>query len=121
VLVPPALFRDVVWSVGAALREGALSVFADASSVGRCGAGRSGAGKGAGEGAGSLLALAAALLSTSAAKLSLDWDGSGRAGFCGAVWTDKLAARSDVTLNTGPAFRDELPLLVSKDRASRSD
>jgi hypothetical protein len=102
------------------LREGALSVFADASSAGRCGAGRSGAGNGAGEGAGSLLALAAALLSTSAAKLSLDWDGSGRAGFCGAVWTDKLAARSDVTLNTGPAFRDELPVLVSKDRASRT-
>lgn len=83
--VPPALVWVAVRSVGAALREGALSVFDDASSAGRCGAGRSGAGKGAGEGAGSLLALAAALLSTSAAKLSLDWDGSGRTGFGGAV------------------------------------
>lgn len=75
--------------MAAALREGPLSVCAEASSAGRCGAGRSGAGegagKGAGKGAGSLPTLVAVLLSTSAEKLSLDCDGSGRAGLCGAV------------------------------------
>jgi hypothetical protein len=94
-----------------------LSADAETSSAGRGGAGRSGAGKGAG----TLLASAAVLLSTNAAKLSFGGDGSGRTGLCSAVWTDRLAARSDVTLNTGPAFRDETALQVSKDRASRAN
>jgi hypothetical protein len=85
VLVPLALFWGGAWSVGAALCEGPLSVCAEASSAGRCGAGRSGAGEGAGKGGGSLPTLVAALLSTSVEKLSLDCDGSGRAGLCGAV------------------------------------
>jgi len=97
-------------------RQDLLSLAAGASSLCRGGAPRSVGGRGAE----SLPASVAVLLSTSAAKLSLDCGGSGRAGLCGAVWTDKLAARSDVTLNTGPAFRNEThPLQVSKDRASR--
>jgi hypothetical protein len=51
------------------------------------------------------------LLSISAAKLSFDGDGSGRAGFGGSDWTDKLAARSDVTLNTGRPFAMKLQAL----------
>lgn len=84
VLVPPGLFWGGAGSVGAALREGPLSVCAEASSAGRCGAGRSGAGEGAGKGGGSLPTLVA-VLSTSAEKPSLDCEGSGRAGLCGAV------------------------------------
>lgn len=83
-LIPLALFWGGAWSVAAPLREGPLSVCAEASSAGRCGAGRSGAGEGAGKGGGSLPTLVA-VLSTSAEKLSLDCDGSGRAGLCGAV------------------------------------
>jgi len=92
----PELFAGA-WSAEEALRPGALFVVADASSACRGGAGRSGGGKEAGKGAGggagkgagsggrSLPTLAAVLLSTSAAKLSFDCDGSGRAGFGCAV------------------------------------
>lgn len=81
----PALFCGAAWSVEEALREGPLLVLAATSLAGRCGADRSGAGKGAGSLLVLVLVLVAVLLSTSAAKLSLDCDGSGRAGFCGAV------------------------------------
>jgi hypothetical protein len=85
------------WLAEEALRPGALFDAADASSACRGGAGRSGGGKEAGEGAGkgagkgagrggrSLPKLAAVLLSTSAAKLSFDCDGSCRAGFGAAA------------------------------------
>jgi hypothetical protein len=46
-------------------------------------------------------AAAAALLSSSAPKLSVPCDGSGRAGLCGAPWNDTLVGASDVTLYTG--------------------
>ena len=66
---------------GAWSREDLGSLVADTSSVCRGGAPRSADGSGAE----SLPASVAVLLSTNAAKLSLDCDGSGRAGFCGAV------------------------------------
>ena len=51
------------------------------------------------------------LLSTSAPKSSLACAvGSESAGLDGATCGDALAATSDVTLNTRPAFRDELSL-----------
>ena len=52
-----------------------------------------------------LLTSAAALLSTRAPKLSVAGDWSERADFVGVVGKDTLAARSDVTLNTGGLSR----------------
>jgi hypothetical protein len=89
----------------AALEEAApsrgdgLSDAADGSSGRGCGDGRSGA---AGR---SLPAVSAALLSISAEKLSGADDWSVRADRAGAFATDRLAAVSDVTLNTGGLSR----------------
>jgi hypothetical protein len=125
VLEPLALFAPpfgAAWSAEAAPRKDPLSLFAELSSAGRCGAARfegcTGAGKGPCEGAGSLPALAAALLSTNAAKLSFDCGRSGGRAFCAAVCTDRLAARSAVTLNKARPFAMNCPLVFSKDRAS---
>jgi hypothetical protein len=124
-LAPLALFAPpfgAAWSVEAAPRKDPLSLFAELSSAGRCGAARpegcTGAGNGPCEGAGSLPALAAALLSTNAAKLSFDCGRSGGRVFCAVVCTDRLAARSAVTLNKARPFAMNCPLAFSKDRAS---
>ena len=76
-----------------------LSDAADGSSGRGCGDGRSGA---AGR---SLPAVSAALLSISAEKLSGAGVWSARADRAGAFGTDRLAAVSDVTLNTGGLSR----------------
>jgi hypothetical protein len=104
---------------GAAFEEGAvsrhcrLSDAAGASSGRCCGDGRSGA---AAMGR-SLPAVSAALLSIRAEKLSDAGVGSVFADLDDALWSDTLAAVSDVTLNTGGLswwFR----IQVSKDRAT---
>jgi len=67
--------------------------------------------RGGADGAGGGGEAAGRLLSTSAPKSSLARaEGSGSAGLDGATCRDAPAATSDVTLNTGPAFRDELGL-----------
>jgi hypothetical protein len=101
------------WPIGAGSRDRLPSAAADASSARRrcdadccCAVAF----------ARSLLVSAGALLSISAWKPLFPCDGSGFADFGGAAWKDRLAAASDVTLNTG-GLSLELDLEISKDRA----
>jgi hypothetical protein len=89
-----ALFEE-----GAVSRGWRLSEAADVPSERGCGAGRSGAAER------SLLAGSAALLSINDEKLSGAGVGSALADRDGALCRDRLAAVSDVTLNTGGLSR----------------
>jgi hypothetical protein len=53
---------------------------------------------------------AAALLSTSAPKLSFPCDGSDLTGLCGALWKDTFVGASDVTLTTARPLAMKLDL-----------
>jgi len=100
------------WPAGAGSRDRLPSAAADASSARRCDADCCCAVAFAR----SLPASAGPLLSISAWKPLFPCDGSGFADFGGAAWKDRLAAASDVTLNTG-GLSLELDLTISKDRA----
>ncbi|GLR90588.1 hypothetical protein GCM10007857_73030 [Bradyrhizobium iriomotense] len=65
-----------------------------------------------------VLLAAAVLLSTSAPNGSFAVAPCERAGFGGAVWTDTLAATSDVTLTTDTPLAMNSGQEVSKERAS---